>query len=69
MEAVAQRQEATGLAQEFKLGMLVRHPQFGLGRIENITAAGAMTSADVRFQGSGRKKLILQYAHLQRVDA
>jgi DNA helicase II / ATP-dependent DNA helicase PcrA len=68
-EAVEQRHEAISTAQEFRRGILVRHPQFGLGRIEDITPAGAMTKAVVQFQGSGRKTLILQYARLERVDA
>jgi hypothetical protein len=69
-EAVAQRREADAVAGEFRRGMLVRHAQFGLGRIKEITAAGAMTRAVVQFQGgAGEKKLILQYARLEKVDA
>jgi DNA helicase-2/ATP-dependent DNA helicase PcrA len=76
-EAASQRRQAQALAGEgaagggggFKRGMLVRHPQFGLGRIEEIAAAGTMTKAIVRFQAAGQKTLILQYAKLERVDA
>jgi len=68
-ESTAQRSEADALAGEFKRGMLVRHAQFGLGRIEEISAAGTMTRAVVKFQTSGTKKLILQYARLEKVDA
>ena len=57
------------MAGEFRKGSLVRHPQFGLGRIEEISPAGAMTRAVVQFQGMGRKTLILQYARLEKVDA
>jgi DNA helicase-2/ATP-dependent DNA helicase PcrA len=68
-DAVEQRAETISTAQEFRRGILVRHPQFGLGRIEDITPAGSMTKAIVQFQGAGRKTLILQYARLERVDA
>jgi len=69
-EAVAQRSEANATAGEFKRGQLVRHAQFGLGRIEDISAAGTMTRAVVKFQGiPAAKTLILQYAKLEKVDA
>jgi len=68
-ESVSQRSQAEAMAGEFRRGQLVRHAQFGLGRIETIEAAGAMTKAIVQFQGAGRKTLILQYARLERVDA
>jgi DNA helicase II / ATP-dependent DNA helicase PcrA len=67
-EAREQRAQAAKLGGEFKIGMLVRHPQFGLGRIESITAAGPDTRVEVRFQGVGTKRLIMQYARLERVD-
>ncbi|MGN6367111.1 MAG: ATP-dependent helicase [Phycisphaerae bacterium] len=68
-EATSQRRQAEEMAGEFKRGQLVRHAQFGLGRIENIEGAGTMTKAVVQFQGMGRKTLILQYARLEKVDA
>jgi DNA helicase II / ATP-dependent DNA helicase PcrA len=69
VEAAVQRREADLMAGEFKRGMLVRHAQFGLGRIKEIAAAGTMTRAVVQFQGgAGEKKLILQYAKLEKVD-
>ena len=61
--------DAKQVAGEFRKGMLVRHPQFGMGRIDSITPAGTMTRAEVIFQGMGRKTLILQYARLQRVES
>ena len=67
-ESTEQREEAQSAAAEFRRGILVRHPQFGLGRIEEIAPAGTMTRAVVQFQGAGRKTLILQYARLERVD-
>ena len=68
-EAASQRSQAGALAGEFKRGVLVRHPQFGMGRIEEISPAGTMTRAVVQFQGAGRKTLILQYARLEKVDS
>jgi DNA helicase II / ATP-dependent DNA helicase PcrA len=68
-EAAMQRRQAAAVAGEFRRGVLVRHPQFGLGRIEEIEPAGTMTKAVVQFQSAGRKKLVLQYARLEKVDA
>ncbi|HEY4328639.1 MAG TPA: UvrD-helicase domain-containing protein [Phycisphaerae bacterium] len=68
-EAAAQRREADAVAGGFTRGMLVRHAQFGLGRIKEITNMGAMTRAIVQFQAVGDKPLILQYARLEKVDA
>ncbi|HVS72170.1 MAG TPA: UvrD-helicase domain-containing protein [Phycisphaerae bacterium] len=68
-EAASQRRQADAVAGEFRKGVLVRHPQFGLGRIESIEPSGATTKAVVHFQGSGKKTLILQYARLEKVDA
>lgn len=67
-ESSDQRREASAVAGEFKRGILVRHAQFGLGRIEQITAEGSMTKAVIQFQGAGRKTLVLQYAKLEKVD-
>ncbi len=68
-ESASQRRQADAVAGEFRKGSLVRHPQFGLGRIESIEPSGATTKATVRFQGTGAKTLILQYARLEKVDA
>ena len=54
-EAVAERRMADAVAGEFQRGILVRHPQFGLGRIEEILPAGTMTKATVPFQGAGKR--------------
>jgi DNA helicase II / ATP-dependent DNA helicase PcrA len=68
-EAAAQRREATATLGQFKRGMLVRHPQFGLGRIEEISPASSLaTRVVVRFQASGRKPLIVPPARLEQVD-
>ena len=69
IEAASQRQPGRGDGGRIQTRLLVRHPQFGLGRIEEITPAGTMTKAIVAFQGMGKKTLILQYARLEKVDA
>ncbi len=52
---------------EFKRGQLVRHPQFGVGRIAELADMGSQTRAVVEFNQVGRKTLILQYARLEAV--
>jgi DNA helicase II / ATP-dependent DNA helicase PcrA len=46
----------------------VRHPKFGLGRIEIVTPRVSGSSAQVAFNSAGRKTLILEYAKLERVE-
>jgi DNA helicase-2/ATP-dependent DNA helicase PcrA len=50
----------------FPVGSLVRHPQFGTGRVESIES-GPNARAKINFQGIGVKTLVLEYARLQRV--
>jgi DNA helicase-2/ATP-dependent DNA helicase PcrA len=59
--------ESQRLAQQFRRGQMVRHPQFGVGRIEEVSDMGQHTRAIVDFSGRGRKTLILQYARLELV--
>ena len=49
----------------FRRGMMVRHAQFGIGRIEHLEKAGNQTRTVVTFNTHGRKTLILEYAHLE----
>lgn len=49
------------------VGMLVRHPQFGLGRIGNISS-GADARAQIQFRDVGTKTIVLAYARLERVE-
>ena len=55
-------------ASAYPPGTLVRHAQFGLGRVREIQPMGAHTRAKVDFQTAGPKVLILQYAKLERVE-
>ncbi len=50
-------------------GALVRHPQFGLGRIVTVTRSGSQPRARVEFNTAGVKTLVLKYAHLELVEA
>jgi DNA helicase-2/ATP-dependent DNA helicase PcrA len=54
-------------AGQFRRGQMVRHPTFGLGRIEQIGEGGQHTRAIVEFKRVGRKTLILEYANLEMV--
>lgn len=53
---------------EWSVGLLVKHPQFGLGRIMSLSPAGAPDRAKVQFQRFGIKTLVLEYARLEKVD-
>ena len=46
-------------------GARVRHPIFGIGRVEKIGRAGSYTRVVVDFYQNGRKTLILQFAKLE----
>ncbi|MCE9590538.1 MAG: UvrD-helicase domain-containing protein [Planctomycetes bacterium] len=62
------RDSAAAEAMEFPPGTMVRHPQFGLGRVLTVKVTGAQTRAQVAFNSAGVKTLILQYARLERVQ-
>ena len=47
-------------------GALVRHPQFGTGRILSVSK-GANARAVIQFESVGVKTLVLEYARLQRI--
>jgi DNA helicase-2/ATP-dependent DNA helicase PcrA len=67
LERRAMREEAEKKAGKFRKGMVVRHPTFGIGRIEDLSDIGANTRAVVAFNAAGRKTLILEYARLEPV--
>jgi DNA helicase-2/ATP-dependent DNA helicase PcrA len=52
----------------FPIGCTVRHPLFGVGRVEQIVERGDRSSARVAFRTVGVKTLVLAYAKLQRVE-
>jgi hypothetical protein len=47
-------------------GVVVRHPQFGRGKIVSVTK-GQNARAVINFDGVGVKTLVLEYARLTRV--
>lgn len=53
----------------FKTGDMVRHNQFGIGRIESIIGIGTSKQATVEFTSIGKKKLLLYYAKLDLVKS
>ena len=67
-DSLTQRSLAGREAGLYPPGTLVRHPQFGLGRIIDIHPTGSHTRARIAFNTSGTKTLILQYARLERVE-
>lgn len=50
---------------DFNVGDIVSHSQFGQGKINGIKGEGARKQAIVRFDSVGRKMLMLKYAKLQ----
>jgi len=48
-------------------GATVRHPQFGIGRVEGVTG-GNGARAQIRFRDVGVKTLVLEYARLELID-
>jgi DNA helicase-2/ATP-dependent DNA helicase PcrA len=48
-------------------GALVRHPQFGVGRVERVSGRGMQRRAQIDFEDLGRKTLVLQYARLSKI--
>ncbi|MEM6459749.1 MAG: 3'-5' exonuclease, partial [Planctomycetota bacterium] len=65
----AQRSLAARQAGAYPPGTLVKHPQFGLGRVVQVAPMGAHTRAKIDFQLAGAKTLILQYARLEVVGS
>jgi len=59
--------ESQRLLTQFRRGTTVKHPQFGLGKIEEVSDMGQHTRAVINFSSRGKKTLILQYARLEVV--
>jgi DNA helicase-2/ATP-dependent DNA helicase PcrA len=57
----------SGISPElFHQGMLVRHPEYGLGKIVALSGSGARRTATVNFTSSaGQKKFVLQQSPLR----
>jgi DNA helicase-2/ATP-dependent DNA helicase PcrA len=55
--------QSTGMA--LRLGMRVRHPQFGIGTVLSVEALNDDTKLVVRFAAVGQKTLRAKYAKLE----
>jgi len=53
---------------EWRKGQLVRHPSFGIGRVQWIQPRNHRTHAGVKFTTYGEKTLVLEYANLELVE-
>jgi DNA helicase-2/ATP-dependent DNA helicase PcrA len=51
-----------------KLGMRVRHPKFGEGRVKSIEGMNVDQKATILFQGVGAKRLKVRYANLEILE-
>jgi len=67
-DSLTQRSLAGREAGLYPPGTLVRHPQFGLGRVIDIHPTGSHTRARIAFNTAGTKTLILQYARLELIE-
>jgi len=64
--ASAERGAGGSAAAKFPVGALVRHPQFGTGKILGVTG-GNNARAQIQFKDVGTKTLVLEYARLERI--
>ena len=55
-----------GAGSRFKVGDLVRHTKFGLGRVVRIAGHGVQTRAQIQFNTAGVKTMILEFANLEK---
>ncbi len=59
----------TGQFSHLQSGQLVRHPQFGIGRIRELEEMGEQrTRAVVQFNSAGLKTLVLEFARLEVIE-
>ena len=53
---------------DFKIGDQVQHNLFGIGTILVLSGTGENQKVGVEFDGGLRKKLIVKYARLKKID-
>jgi DNA helicase-2/ATP-dependent DNA helicase PcrA len=51
-----------------KIGMRVRHPKFGEGRVKSVEGVNEDQKAIILFQTVGSKRLKVRYAHLEILE-
>lgn len=52
----------------FRVGCRVLHPFFGFGRVEKLEGFGSNLQALVLFETVGRKRLMVQFANLKKIE-
>lgn len=57
--------DGDGKTQQYKKGMSVKHPTFGVGSIYSIEGAGDQTKVSVLFRDNTIKKFVIKYARLE----
>ena len=50
------------------LNQLIRHPHFGMGRVQEIISSGSSPKVIIKFNTGEMKTLILEYANLEIID-
>ena len=53
---------------DLRVGDTVAHARFGIGIIESLEGEGDNAKAEVSFQQVGRKRLLLRFAKLSKVE-
>ncbi|WP_343918587.1 ATP-dependent helicase [Agrococcus citreus] len=53
---------------ELAPGDRIRHKDFGEGRVQGVTGAGAKRIAEVLFDAAGRKRLLIKIAPIEKLD-
>jgi DNA helicase-2/ATP-dependent DNA helicase PcrA len=56
-------------SQRFSEGMLVCHPNFGLGRITSMSGSGEATKATIKFTAGGERTFVVSKAQLKHVKS
>ena len=47
------------------IGNIVSHAKFGKGEVISLEGVGSNKKAEIKFENSGNKKLLLQFARLE----
>jgi hypothetical protein len=50
-------------------GDLIRHTDFGDGKVLGVTGEGSKRIAEVQFETAGRKRLLIKVAPLEKLNA
>jgi len=51
-----------------RTGRMVRHPRFGVGRVDAIVSRGSNPRVRILFRDAGPKTIVLGYAPLEPLD-